>query len=109
VTPNKWPSTFQQRSPTSRGHQFSDMQFVTDTSATEAGCNLATGAGCVMPPQGPGNFYPYWTRALVNGSCVWEFGNMRNGNNFGQERQYGRVGPHTLGAFQSKIRPIPGC
>ena len=109
VTPNRWPSTFQQLSPTSRGHQFADMQFVTDTSASEAGCNLATGAGCVMPPQGPGNFYPYWTRARVNGACVWEFGNMRNGNNFGAERQYGRVGPHTLGAFQSKIRPIPAC
>jgi hypothetical protein len=34
---------------------------------------------------------------------------MRNGNTFGGVRQYGRVGPDTIGAFVSKIRPTPSC
>jgi hypothetical protein len=58
---------------------------------------------------GPGNFYPFWTRARVDGACVWEFGNMRNGNTFGTNRQWGRVGPRTQGAFASRIRRTPGC
>jgi hypothetical protein len=62
-----------------------------------------------LPPQGPGNFYPYWTQALVRGRCVWEFGNMRNGDEFGRDRQYGAVGPGTIGAFASAIRDNPNC
>ena len=41
--------------------------------------------------------------------CVWEFGNMRNGNTFGRDRQWGRVGPNTRGAFVSRIRAVPEC
>jgi hypothetical protein len=33
----------------------------------------------------------------------------RNGNAFGQDRQYGRVGPHTRQAFVGRIRPAPRC
>ena len=109
VRPNRFPATFRQATPTSRGHAFSAMQFMTDVSASESTCDLTTGAGCVMPPAGPGDFYPYWTLARVSGSCVWEFGNMRNGNTFGRESQYGQVAPRTLGAFVSKIRSVPGC
>ncbi len=109
VHPNRFPATFRQRTPTSHGHPLGQMQFVTDVSASESACNLTTGAGCVMPPTGPGNFYPYWTRARVHGSCVWEFGNMRNGNTFGGDRQWGRVGPRSIGAFVSRIRSTPGC
>ena len=109
VRPNRFPATFRQATPTSRGHAFSAMQFMTDVSASESACNLTTGAGCAMPPVGPGNFYPYWTLARVSGSCVWEFGNMRNGNTFGRESQYGQVAPRTLGAFVSRIRSVPSC
>jgi hypothetical protein len=109
VHPNRFPSPFEQRSPTSRGAGYSDIQFVTDTSATEAGCNVSTGAGCVLPPPGPGHFFPFWTRARVGGECVWEFGNMRNGNTFGRDRQWGHVGPNTRQAFVSRIRPLPSC
>jgi hypothetical protein len=42
-----------------------------------------------VPPQAPGQFYPYWTQATVNGACVWEFGQMRNGDTFGGDKQYG--------------------
>jgi hypothetical protein len=84
---------------------------MTDASATEfnTNCNLATGQGCVMPPKGPGHFYPYFTLAKVGGTCVWEFGNMRNGATFGGDKQYGKVGPGTIGAFVGKLRTNPVC
>jgi hypothetical protein len=72
-------------------------------------CNLVTGKGCVLPPKGPGHFYPYWTLAKVGGTCVWEFGNMPNGATFGRDKQYGKVGPGTIGAFAGPIRRNPSC
>ena len=107
--PNRYPSTIQQQAPTSGGHGYADVQFMTDTSGTESSCDVVTGAGCVLPPPGPGHFFPYWTLARVDGRCVWEFGNMRNGNTFGQDRQYGHVGPGTRQAFVSRSRPAPSC
>jgi hypothetical protein len=62
-----------------------------------------------LPPAGPGRFFPFWTFARVHGQGVWEFGNMRNGNTFGQDRQYGHVGPNTRQAFVSRIRSAPTC
>ncbi len=112
VTPDRFPSTFLQLQPTTDyGHPYPQIQFVTDASATEfnTNCDLTSGAGCVLPPQGPGNFYPYWTQAKVGGRCVWEFGNMRNGNTFGGDAEYGSVGPGTLGAFAGPIRRNPDC
>ncbi len=108
----RFPSPFLQRQPTTAGgHGYPRIQFVTDSSATQfnTGCNLNTGKGCVLPPKGPGHFYPYWTQAKVGGACVWEFGNMRNGNRFGGDAQYGRVGPGTIGAFVGPIRRNPSC
>ena len=112
VTPDRFPSTFLQLQPTTVGGlQYPKIQFVTDNSATQfnTNCNVLTGAGCVLPPQGPGHFYPYFTQARVGFACVWEFGNVRNGNTFGGDAQYGSVGPGTLGAFASAIRPNPNC
>ena len=62
-----------------------------------------------LPPQGPGHFFPYFTQARVGGVCLWEFGNMRNGNAFGGDAQYGAVGPGTLGAFAGPVRANPNC
>jgi hypothetical protein len=108
--PDRYPSTFLQRQPTSLGHRYESIQFVTDTSATQPGCDLITGAGCTLPAQGaPGNFYPYWTLASVGDQCVWEFGQMQNGNTFGGLAQYGSVTPDTLGAFAGPIRSNPSC
>jgi hypothetical protein len=107
VTPDKFPSTFLQLQPTTvGGHRYPQIQFVTDSSATQfnTNCNLTSGMGCVLPPKGPGNFYPYFTQALAGGHCVWEFGNMQNGNTFGKDAQYGSVGPGTIGAFAGPIR-----
>jgi hypothetical protein len=112
VTPDRFPSTFLQLQPTTEhGRRYPRIQFVTDTSATQlaTGCDPATGANCVLPPPGPGHFYPYFTLASGAGTCVWEFGNMRNGNTFGEDAQYGSVGPGTLGAFAGPVRPNPDC
>ncbi|MBV9094406.1 MAG: hypothetical protein JO132_11090 [Streptosporangiaceae bacterium] len=112
VTPDRYPSTFLQLQPTTDyGQRCPQIQFETDNSATQlaTGCNPATGANCVLPPPGPGNFYPYWTQATVGGLCVWEFGNMANGNTFGGDAQYGSVGPETIGAFAGPVRPNPNC
>ena len=59
---------------------------VPDERAGERGrAAMPTGVGCAVPPPGgPGKFYPWWTQAKVNGECVWEFGQMRNGNTFGR-------------------------
>jgi hypothetical protein len=51
----------------------------------------------------------HWCSALTIGQCLWEFGNMRNGNTFGGDAQYGSVGPDTLGAFASAVQPNPEC
>jgi hypothetical protein len=106
-----FPAPFLQRQPTTGGHQYPQIQFMTDTSATEfnTGCNLVSGKGCVLPPKGPGHFFPFFTLAKAGGNCVWEFGNMHNGRSFGGVRQYGRVGPGTIGAFAGRVRPRPSC
>jgi hypothetical protein len=111
LTPGPFPSPVLQQQPvTTGGHTYPRIQFVTDASATEfnTNCDLVSGSGCVLPPQGPGNFYPFWTLAKVGGQCVWEFGNMHNGSSFGGDAQYGSVGPTTIGAFAGPIRPNPG-
>jgi hypothetical protein len=109
--PGPFPSPFLQQQPSSSGHRYSQIQFMTTTSATEfnTGCNLVTGAGCVLPPKGPGHFFPFFTLAKAGGTCVWEFGNMPNGRSFGGARQYGKVGPGTIGAFAGPPRPNPSC
>jgi hypothetical protein len=111
VKAGRFPSPFLQQQPTSNGRAYPQIQFMTDTSATEfnTNCNLVTGKGCVLPPKGPGHFFPYFTLAKVTGKCVWEFGNMPNGNRFGGSKQYGKVGPDTMGAFAGPVRRNPSC
>ena len=112
VVPDRFPSTFLQLQPTTNGgHRYPQIQFMTDTSASElnTNCDLNSGAGCVLPPQSPGHFFPYFTQARVGGACFWEFGNMRNGNTFGGDAQYGAVGPGTIGAFAGPVRSNPNC
>ncbi len=106
TSPDRYPSTFLQQQPTSNGRTYAQVQFVTDTASSE-GCNTVSGKGCQLPPPGPGHFFPYWTLARVRGSCVWEFGNVANGNTFGGVRQYGKVAPNTLGAFQGPVQTNP--
>ncbi|MBV9855839.1 MAG: hypothetical protein JOY82_15205 [Streptosporangiaceae bacterium] len=91
VRPGMFPSPLTIEQPTTvNGARYPQMQFLTDNPATNARCDPAKPADCVVPPaQAPGKFYPYWTQARVSGACVWEFGQMRNGNTFGGDKQYG--------------------
>jgi hypothetical protein len=106
--PGRFPGAFAQAQPTSGGHSYPRIQFVTDVSGSEQGCDLTTGAGCTMPPQGPGQFYPYWS--LVRDrelGCTWQFGNVQTGENFGRNAQWGSVTPSSIGAFTGPIMRNP--
>jgi hypothetical protein len=103
LTPNQFPSPFLQAQPLSHGHRYPRFNFETTAPATEATC-MPDGSGCAVPPPGaPGNFYPYWTLARVNGQCVWEFGQMQNGNTFGGAAQYGGPSARFFGTLESPI------
>jgi hypothetical protein len=78
------------------------------TNVPESTCNPRTGKGCVLPPKGA-HFYPFFTLAKVGGACVWEFGNMPNGDTFGRDNQYGTAGLGKLGGFTGPIRRNPSC
>ena len=112
TTAGPFPSPFLQEQPrTVDNARYPRIQFVTDASATELNtdCNLTSGVGCILPPKGPGHFYPYWTEARVHNTCVWEFGHMHNGQSFGNDRQYGRVHAGSMGAFASAVQGNPTC
>ena len=93
LKPDRFPSAMTIQQPTTGdGGGYSQMQFLTDNPATNSLCNPQSGqtADCVVPPpQAPGQFYPYYTQAKVDDACVWEFGQMMNGNTFGGAQQYG--------------------
>ncbi len=116
VTPGMFPSPLTMRQPTTvNGKRYPRMQFLTDNPATNNRCSPAHLARCVVPPpQAPGHFYPYWTQARVHGACVWEFGQMPNGNAFGKDKQYGK--PTVLSKIinlgimdEGPIMPNPDC
>ena len=71
-------------------------------------CNPFTGKGCLLPPKGA-HFYPYFTLAKVGGTCVWEFGNIPNGNTFGRDHQCGTVRRGAVDAFAGPVRRNPSC
>jgi hypothetical protein len=90
MTPDRFPSPFQQSPPlTGTGQTYPQLQIQTDTELSESTCAFPNLSGCMVPPPtAPGHFYPYWT---LTSSCHWEFGNMSNGNNFGKDAQYGHT------------------
>jgi hypothetical protein len=88
-----FPTSISYTGPLSRGQAYPDIQFETNTAASEALCDVATGAGCTAPPQGAA-FYPFWslTNQSASGTCVWNFGNEIANvttNDFGKDAQYG--------------------
>jgi hypothetical protein len=115
LTPGPFPSPILQLQPTTGGHRYANLQFETDLPASEfTTCQPGSESGCTAPPPGaPGNFYPYWTQAMVGGQCVWEFGNMTNGNTFGKDHQYAHLVAHGFfkGQFDlaSRVRDNPNC
>jgi len=93
------PSSFQQSTPVSRGSLYPRSFFQTDLALSEATCQVSF-SGCTVPPPGPGNFYPYWSRIRQGNQCSILFGNVSSGpgvTNFGGDAQYGTDLRATLG------------
>ncbi len=108
LTARRFPSPFLQQQPATRGRSYAQIQFQTDAAASESTCQ-PTGQGCMVPPAGPGHFYPYWTQARVGSQCVWEFGQMPNGNTFGGTKQYGSPSAYFFGNLEGPIMRTPTC
>jgi hypothetical protein len=92
------PSSFVESFPTTNGQQYSQFHFQTDIALSEYECGggfyagaASSAAGCTVPPQGPGDFYPYWSQSQSYGGCALEFGNVSaDVTTFGQDKQYGK-------------------
>jgi len=101
LRPNLNPSSFLEQFPTTNGRQYSQFFFQTDVALSESTCTPTTLSGCTVPPQGPGGFYPYWTKVQAGaGFCAFEFGNVSAGfllNTYGKDAQYGTNQFATLG------------
>jgi len=112
--PNKlgtgpFPSPFRQLNPRSRGREYTQQMLQTDAAASEATC-MSDVSGCAVPaPGSPGNFYPFWTQAAVAGKCVWEFGQMKNGNSFGETAQYGGPSAYFFGNLEGPLTRTTHC
>ncbi len=104
VGPNpteKLPGSFVENLPsTNGGEQYSQFFTQTDIALSESTCSGTSTVGCTVPPQGPGGFYPYWSRVSGFGGCTLEFGNVSHGpgvNDLGGDAQYGSDLLATLG------------
>jgi hypothetical protein len=105
----KLPGSFMQALPTTFGRPYPSFFLQTDLALSESTCTASTAGCAVPPPNGPGQFYPYWSRASqFGGECVIEFGNVfaRPGvNDLGKDAQYGTDQQATLG-YPEFIGPI---
>ncbi|MGH2856956.1 MAG: hypothetical protein ACRDMJ_05670 [Solirubrobacteraceae bacterium] len=89
VTPTL-PGSFVQQLPSSGGAPYQQFFIQTDVALSESTCSATTTAGCSVPPAGPGQFYPYWSRVSSPHGCALEFGNVSSGpgiNDYGQDAQ----------------------
>jgi hypothetical protein len=96
-----FPGSFVQQLPTTGGAQYSRFFLQTDTGLSESTCQANTVGCAIPPPNGPGHFYPFWTRVTgSHRSCTIEFGNVTSGagvNDFGGDAGYGVDMQPTLG------------
>jgi hypothetical protein len=73
------------------GEGYASFQFSTIAEFANSNCNLSTGVGCALPPNGS-PFYPFYSTGSAGNSCVMEFGNDTPGvttNDFGRDSEYG--------------------
>jgi hypothetical protein len=105
-----FPSTFVEQLPSTGGSAYSSYFIQTDLALSESTCNGTTGAGCTVPPPGPGDFYPYWSRVAGTGGCSIEFGNVAKGD-MGRDAQYGTDQSATIGypEFEGPVTPNTRC
>lgn len=101
------PGSFVQAAPQSQGHRYAQTFFQTDVALSESGCSDVT--GCSVPPQGPGNFYPYWsTLTQKHHQCSILFGNVASGagvKDFGGFAQYGKDLANQIGYDEFESKP----
>jgi hypothetical protein len=110
TTPGPFPGAIVQQMPSSAGTGYDRYMVQTDLALSESTCSGTTTTGCTVPPPGPGNFYPYWSRVGSGSACTLEFGNVSSGtgvNDLGQDAQYGTDQIATLGypEFEGPIQP----
>ena len=87
--------------------------------ASEILCNVTTGDGCDVKPQGS-EFYPFWSLnnrqklrglGLPRGACIWNFGNVLPGvtsRTFGKAAQYGHPDVARFGGTNiSRVKKNP--
>jgi hypothetical protein len=90
---NTLPGSFVQSAPLTNGEPYSESFFQTDVALSESACAESEDtSGCTVPPQGPGNFYPYWSTITSGNDCSIVFGNVSGGpgiNDYGKDAQYG--------------------
>jgi hypothetical protein len=121
--PNTWPdgtanhpTAFRYAGPfTADGNPYPQIQFQSNAPASEILCDVTTGAGCDVKPQGS-EFYPFWSLnnsqklpglGLPNGACIWNFGNVLPGvtsRTFGKDAQYGNPDVARFGG--TNISPV---
>jgi hypothetical protein len=119
-----FPTSFRYVGPFTGGNTYPQIQFQTNTAASENLCNVTTGKRCTAPPISA-TFYPFWSlnnkSALKGiaktGVCVWNFGNKHKGvtkTAFSEDKQYGKPDVARFGGtLASKKLPNPelasGC
>ena len=94
------PGSFVQSAPNSNGNLYQQSFFQTDVALSEYDCQNNSPAGCTVPPEGPGNFYPYFSTIKNGKKCSILFGNVAAGpgvNTYGQDAQYGTDQVGTVG------------
>jgi hypothetical protein len=95
------PTSFEYIGPfQGNGQPYPQIQYETNVPQSESLCDITTGAGCTVKPQGS-DFYPFWSlnnsqhlAGVVTrpGTCVWNFGNAIPGvtrQTFGGDAEYG--------------------
>jgi hypothetical protein len=111
------PTAFQYAGPfLASGKPYPQIQFESNVGGSSALCNVATGAGCTVPPIGS-KFYPFWslsTSVFALSShrtiCAWNFGNVLPNTirTFGKDAQYGTPDVARFGGTStSPVLPNP--
>jgi hypothetical protein len=108
-----FPGSFQQALPVTEGRQYPQYFIQTDAALSESTCT-STGAGCALPPpNGPGKFYPYWSRSGSGTACTILFGNVTGPgiSALGKDAQYGSDQQPVLGypEFTGPIKSNSTC
>jgi hypothetical protein len=104
------PGSFVQSAPLSKNHRYEQSFFQTDVALSEGDCaeNTTDTSDCIVPPAGPGNFYPFWSTKGNGPDCSILFGNVTKGpgvKSYGKDAQYGTDGRDIYG-YDEFVGPV---